>query len=127
MDGATAPDIATSPSWRAMGEVKNSPEKPRLMGEKEAEGLATVAATLATGGKAASMIFQINAQETTAAERVALVATAATGGAGPETSSATLGGATEPPPRSPAQLRKDFATILMRARRRSLRASVPAA
>ena len=69
-DGATTPDIATSPSWRVMGEVKNSPEEPWLMGEEEVEGLAmvVVAATSATGGKAASMIFRVNARETIAAE-----------------------------------------------------------
>jgi hypothetical protein len=56
-DGATAPDMATSPLWRAMGDGKNSPEYPRLMGESEAEaeGLAKVAVAAASeiGGQEA--------------------------------------------------------------------------
>ena len=50
-DGATAPDMATSPSWRAMGNDRNSPEEPRLMGEAEAEAeeLAIVAVVAASG------------------------------------------------------------------------------
>ena len=49
-DGATAPDMATSPSWRAMGDDRNSPEEPRLIGEAEAEAeeLATVAVAAAS-------------------------------------------------------------------------------
>ena len=56
-DGATVPDMATSPSWRAMGDDRNSPEEPRLMGEAEAEAeeLATVAVVVASeiGGQGA--------------------------------------------------------------------------
>jgi hypothetical protein len=49
-DRATAPDMATSPLWRAMGDDRNSPEEPRLMGETEAEAeeLATVAVAAAS-------------------------------------------------------------------------------
>ena len=49
-DGATAPDMAISPLWRAMGNDRNSPEEPRLMGEVEAEAeeLATVAVVAAS-------------------------------------------------------------------------------
>ena len=79
MDGATAPDMATLPSWRAMGEDKNSPEKSWLMGEAEAEVLAVVVgAALETGGQGASTILRNTTRETAVAGRVGLGA-AATG------------------------------------------------
>jgi hypothetical protein len=72
-DGATALDIAMSPSTRATDEDRNSPEEPQLIGE----GLAGVeVAASETGGQGASTIFQVKTREAAAAGRVGLGAVA---------------------------------------------------
>jgi hypothetical protein len=126
-EDATAPDITMSPSWRVTGEKASGkgdegggPDEPRLL------VAVAVAAASEIGGQGAWTILRVRARETAAAERIALVAMAAAGRTGPETTSASLGGASDPLPRPSAQPRKVLVTVWMWARRSALRASVPA-
>ena len=126
-EDATVPDITISSLWRATGEKASGkanegggPKEPRLL------VVVAVAAASEIGGQGAWIILRVRAWETAAAGRIALVAMAVAGGTGPETTSASLGGASDPLPRPSAQPRKVLATVRMWVRRSALRASVPA-
>ena len=113
-EDATAPDITILPSWRATGEKASGkgdegggPEEPRLL------VAVAVAAASEIGGQEAWTILRVRARETVAAGHIALVAMAAAGGTGPETTSASLEGASDPLPRPSAQPRKVLVTVWM--------------
>ena len=119
-EDATAPDITMSPSWRAMGEKASC--KGNEGGGSEEPRLLVAASEI--GGQGAWTILRVRAWEMAAAGRIALVAIAAVDGTGPETTSTSLGGASDPLPRPSAQPRKVLVTIWMWAWRSALRASV---